>query len=126
MLHNTNEKLKRFLLILLLISVLMISCSCSLLTKPLDNRTGFSKYLTQAETNIRKEDWNQAKINLNDSKQAWKKIKPLLQIDIDHDYIKEIENDFIRLDGYLDTKDKSNSLVSILLLKDTWENISDL
>lgn len=126
MLHNTNEKLKRFLLILLLISALMISCSCSLLTKPLDNRTGFSRYLTQAEINIRKEDWNQAKINLNDSKQAWKKIKPLLQIDIDHDYIKEIENDFIRLDGYLDTKDKSNSLVSILLLKDTWENISDL
>lgn len=126
MLYNIHKKLTRIILIILLGSILVISCSCTLLTKPLDNRTGFSKHLSQVEDNIRSEDWHQAKISLEDSKTAWKKLKPLMQVDVDHDYIKNIEDDFIKLDGYLETKDKSNSLVSILLIKDTWENIGSL
>lgn len=123
MLHNTNEKLKKIILAILLGVILVTSCSCTLLTKSLDNRTGFSKYLAQVENGIRNEDWHQAQTNLEDSKNVWKTLKPLLQVDIDHDYVKEMEDGFTKLDGYLDTKDKSNSLVSILLIQSTWENI---
>ena len=49
-----------------------------------------------------------------------------MQIDIDHDFIKNIEDGITKLDGYLDTKDKSNSLASILLVEETWENIDSL
>jgi len=123
MLYNTHQRLKRGLLLVLLISMTLLACSCTLLTKPLDNRTGFSSHLIQVETNIRNEEWQQAKTHLDDSKKAWEKMKPLLQVDIDHDYIKDIEDGFVRLDGYLATKDKSNSLVAILLVKNTWGNI---
>jgi hypothetical protein len=132
MLYHTNKKLKswvrikKIILTMLLIGMVVLSCSCALLTKPLDRHTGFSKHLTQVENDIRKEDWYQAKTSLEESKESWKKLKPLMQLDIDHDHIKDIEDGFIKLDGFLETKDKSNSLVSILLIEGTWENIGDL
>ncbi|WP_425058106.1 hypothetical protein SCACP_27560 [Sporomusa carbonis] len=136
MLYNTNKQLKlsagsfyllkRIILTIFLCGILVISCSCTLLTKSFDSRTGFSKHLAQVENSIRNEDWEQAKLDVEESKTAWKKIKPFMQVDIDHDYIKDIEDGFIELDGYLDTKDKSNSLVSILLIENTWENIDSL
>jgi len=136
MLYNTDKELKlwtnrfplikKIMLAIVLSVTLVILCSCTLLTKPLDRRTGFSQHLTQVEHSIRNENWTQAKTSLEESKKAWKKLKPLMQIDIDHDYIKDMDDGFIKLDGYLDTKDKSNSLVSLLLIKDTWENIDSL
>jgi hypothetical protein len=116
----------RIVLPILLVGTVLLTASCALLTKPLDNRTGFSNYLIQVETGIRNENWSNAETNLKDAKKAWKKIKPLMQVDIDHDYVKSIEDGFEQLDAYLYTKDKSNALASILLIKSTWRNIGSL
>lgn len=118
--------LKRIMTAIVLSCILVTLSSCTLLTKPLDNRTGFSEQLAQVESSIRNENWAQAKISLADTQRTWKKLKPILQIDIDHDFIKDIEDSFTKLDGFLDTNDKSNSLVSILLIKDTWKKIGSL
>lgn len=118
--------IKKILYFILTMCVLISTCSCALLQKPIDNRTGFSNYLKQTEESIRNEDWEKAKSNLEDSKGTWKKVKPLLQIDIDHDYINSLEEDFVKLGGYIDTKEKANALATILLIKDTWENIGSL
>ncbi|KYZ75322.1 hypothetical protein AXX12_14300 [Anaerosporomusa subterranea] len=127
MLYNTNKGLiKRSVISIFLVGSVLFTASCALITKPLDNRTGFSKYLMQVETSIRSEDWSNAETNLEDAKKAWKKIKPLMQVDIDHDYIKDIEDGFEQLDAYLYTKDKSNALASILLVESTWRNIGSL
>lgn len=116
--------LKGIVVAMILTGTLVNLSGCSLLTTSLDNRTGFSQHLGQVEHNIRSEDWDQAITNLDHAKKAWTKLKPPMQIDIDHDYIKDIEDGFAKLDGYLDTQDKSNSLVSILLIEDTWKNIN--
>ena len=126
MLYNTNKRLELWTITLFLIGTVVFTCSCSLLAKPLDNRTGFSHYLSQVETSIRNENWSTAEVNLAESKKAWKKIKPLMQVDIDHDYVKEIEDGFEQLDAYLYTKNKSNALSSILLVQSTWRNIGSL
>lgn len=126
MLHHTNTRLNCWTITLLLIGTLVFTCSCAFLAKPLDTRTGFSNYLRQVETSIRNEDWPNAAGNLLESKKAWKKIKPLMQVDIDHDYVKEIEDGFEQLDAYLYTKNKSNALSSILLVQNTWRNIGSL
>lgn len=118
--------MKKILYILLTIGILTNICSCGLLQKPIDSRTGFSNHLEQTENSIRGEDWEKAKVSLEESKKAWKKVKPLFQIDIDHDYVNNIEEDFVKLDGYIDTKEKANSLATILLVKNTWENIGSL
>ena len=118
--------IKKFFIALLLTTILLNTCSCGLLRKPLDNRSGFSKHLKQTENYIRNEDWGNAKSSLEYSEKTWKQIKPILQVDIDHDYVNDIEKDFIKLEGYIDTKEKPDSLTSILLIQDTWKNIGSL
>ena len=108
--------IKKILFIILIICFVINICSCTLLQKPIGNRTGFTNHLNETEKSIRSEDWEKAKVSLDESKKAWKKVKPLLQIDIDHDYVNRIEEDFIKLDGYIDTKEKANSLSTIFLV----------
>lgn len=118
--------IKKIFYIILIAGVLITTCSCALLQKPIDNRTGFSKNLNQLEDYIRNEDWEKAKGSLVESKRIWKKIKPLMQIDIDHDYVNNIEENFIKLDGYVETNEKPDSLATILLVEDIWKNIGTL
>lgn len=114
---------KKILLLVLTICILISICSCAFFQKSIDNRTGFSNYLKQTENNIRNGDWEKAKEYLEESKGTWKKIKPLLQIDIDHDYVNSIEDDFIKLGGYIDAEEKGDALATVLLIQETWENI---
>lgn len=115
--------IKPIMVAIVLIGSLILLCSCTLLTKQLDDRTGFSMHLAQVENRIRQEEWQQAKTGLEDAKNIWEKLKPIMQVDIDHDYVKEIEDGFVKLGGYIDAQDKSQSLASILLLEDTWKNV---
>ena len=118
--------IKRIIFFLLITALLTNICSCALLKEPIDKRTGFSDHLKQTEDYVRNQEWKNAKASLEDSIKVWKKLKPILQVDIDHDYIDRIEDDFIKLSGYIDTNDKSDSLATILLIQDTWDNIGSL
>lgn len=126
MLYHPNKRLIQGSVIFVLIIIALLMTSCALLTKPLDQRTGFSNCLTQMEISIRDENWSHAETNLTEAKKAWKKIKPLIQVDIDHDYVKNIEDNFEQLDAYLFTKDKADALASVLIIKSTWKNIGSL
>ncbi|MCL6589828.1 MAG: DUF4363 family protein [Firmicutes bacterium] len=112
------------------ISVLLIAClavsSCALFRQPLDKWSGFSNHLVKIEKLIRKGQWRDAAIYLPKAVHAWKRIKPFLQVDIDHDYVNDIEADFIRLKGNIETEDKSDSLENILLIRDNWKNIGSM
>lgn len=101
-------------------------CSCGLIREPLDNKSGFSKYLKDTEGNIRQEEWNKADQSLRNSQKAWKSLKPIMQIDIDHDYINDIENNFALLKGYIETQEKAQSLATIFLIQKNWENIGEM
>lgn len=118
--------MKKTLYIILMMLIITNTCSCALMRKPIENRTGFSNHLKQTENYIRSEDWEKAKTSLARSRETWKKLKPLMQIDIDHDYVNAIEADFVKLDAYIDTREKGNSLATILLVQDTWDNIGSL
>lgn len=107
----------------LFIGIILNLCSCTFFKNPIDKKTGFSNNLSQMENYIRSEDWSHAKTSLEDTKKSWQKLKPLLQVDIDHDYVFNIENDLSKLAGYIDTKEKPDSLSTILLIKDIWEDI---
>jgi hypothetical protein len=50
----------------------------------------------------------------------------MLQIDIDHDYVNNIEESFVKLDGYIDAGEKGNSLATILVIQNEWDNIGSL
>ena len=119
--------MRRTDLLTILIIVLVIQlCSCAPLRRPIDSRFGFSAGLKATETNIRNEDWDSALSSLDDSLASWKRIKPYLQLDIDHDYINDIEACFVLLKGYLESGEKSHSLALILLIQDIWQNIGSM
>jgi hypothetical protein len=129
--QQTNLKggkplVRKILFIILITYILANTCSCALLQKSIDKRSGFSNQLKQTENHIRTEDWEKAKASLEASKKTWRKLKPFLQVDIDHDYVNNMEEDFVKLDGYIATKEKADSLVTILLLQDTWDHIGSL
>jgi hypothetical protein len=119
--------MKRYALLYLIMMFLATQiCCCAPLKRPLDARSGFSAHLKEAEANIRNENWDMALDSLADSAAAWKRIKPYLQLDIDHDYVNEIEASFVLLRGYLETGEKPHSLALILLVQDIWENIDSM
>lgn len=118
--------IKRVMLFVLTAGILMTICSCTFLKKPLDKNTNFSEQLGQLESAIRSEKWEQAGKNLEAAKKAWKKLKPWLQVDIDHDYVNEIEENFVKLEAYIDTKEQPHALATVLLIQETWADIGTL
>ncbi|MGE5606102.1 MAG: DUF4363 family protein [Bacteroidota bacterium] len=118
--------MKKYLLFLALLICSITACSCALFRQPLDKMSRFSSYLKETELYIRKDQWNQAAASLSKASKAWKQVKPYLQVDIDHDYVNDIETDFIRLRGNIETEAKSDSLALILVIQDNWRNIGSM
>lgn len=119
--------MKKYLLLpIILLTCSIIVCSCALFRDQLDKRSGFSNYLEVTEDYIREGAWEEAGISLAKAMKAWERVKPYLQVDIDHDYVKEIETGFIRLGAYIETEAKPNSLTQILVLQDNWRNIGSM
>ena len=118
--------IKQSAIFVLIVTVLITICSCTLLVKPLDKNTHFSEQLSQLESDIRNENWGQADESLEAAKKAWKSLKPWLQVDIDHDYVHEIEENLAKIEAYIETEEKADALAHILLIKETWEDIESL
>lgn len=118
--------MKRKAFILSAVFLILILCSCAPLRRPIDARSGFSVSLKNTEENLRSGDWKAARISLSESIEVWERIKPYLQLDIDHDYINEIERNFILLEAYIETEEKPHCLALIILIRNTWENIGSM
>lgn len=115
----------RFWLAVVLIGTLVLS-SCSLFREALDKRSGLSEYLQNTENSIRQEEWQEALQSLRTSQKAWKKVKPFMQVDVDHDYINDIEDNFVSLEAFIASQDMALSLQAILLLQKNWESIGEM
>lgn len=110
-----------------LISVLLpVFCSCALLKGPLDDRSGFTGRLIETEKYILEEKWNKAAAGLKDTEKSWKELKPILQIDIDHDYINEIEDYFVIIKAAIENEDKTDSLTGLRLIQKKWDSIGEM
>ncbi|KPU46003.1 hypothetical protein OXPF_04830 [Oxobacter pfennigii] len=118
--------MKKYISLLIVLGIFLLLCACGPIRRPMDNKTGFSSYLKEAENHIRTEDWQNARASLESADKAWKSIKPILQIDIDHDYVNSIENNFTQLRAYIENKEKSDSLALILMIQEDWKNIGSM
>ena len=118
--------IKQSVIFTLIATFLIALCSCTLLVKPLDKNIHFSEQLSQLESDIRNENWEKADENLEAAKKAWKRLKPWIQVDIDHDYVHEIEENLAKLEAYIDTEEQADALANILLIQETWDDIESL
>jgi hypothetical protein len=119
--------MKRAMIFLVSLSIILpLLCTCAPIKRPLDKRIGFSKQLKDIETHIEKEEWPEAQDSLKKTLNTWKGVKPILQLDIDHDYVNEIENNFAILSGYIKTREKADSMATILLIQDIWRKIGSM
>lgn len=118
--------MRNIYILLLSLGVTFFMTSCAWFQKPLDKMSGFSGYLNDIEEHIRNERWHEAATDLRKATKAWYKVKPFLQVDIDHDYVNTIEADFIRLRSAIETKEKPDGLSSVLLIEANWKNIDQM
>lgn len=118
-------KIPRYILIIILICALALT-SCNIFRERLDNKSGFSQYLKETESSILQEEWNKAGKSLELSQQAWKRIKPIIQVDIDHDYVNNIESNFVTLEAFIENREKSLSLAAIRLIQKYWASIGEM
>lgn len=116
--------MKKAVYLLMATSVLSVMlCSCTLFSKAMDKKSGFTQSLDGIESNIRNENWEEALSGQDKAFKIWRQFKPLLQIDIDHDYVYLIEDYFVRLKAYIETQEKSEALATVMLIKNAWDNI---
>lgn len=109
---------------LFIILILIINISgCTLFKKPVDNKIGFSQSLPMVEEAIVEENYESADESLIQSMEKWKKVKPFMQVEIDHDVINEIESELVALSAYIETKDKSSALACIRVVINLWSDI---
>lgn len=119
--------MRRYGNLIILFSIILLSVNaCAPLKRPIDTSSGFSKHLRRLEESIRQEDWEAAAERREDAEKTWKRIKPILQLDIDHDYINDMENNFVRLKAYIETEEKPDALAIVLLLQESWEDIGSM
>lgn len=108
---------------LLLISLLLLLLSgCTLFKKPLDRRTGFSTELIALDGFIAAENWGDAEASLTLCLEKWEKVKPWMQLELDHDVINEIEIRLIELSAYLETEEKPTALSNVRAVQNLWED----
>jgi Domain of unknown function (DUF4363) len=117
---------KQAALFTVIATAIIALCSCTLLVKPIDTNMHFSEQLLKLESAIRSENWEQADESLEVANKTWKRLKPWIQVEIDHDYVHESEENLSKLGAFIDTEEQPDALAHILLIEETWEDIESL
>ncbi|MDS1029232.1 DUF4363 family protein [Bacillota bacterium LX-D] len=119
--------MKKILSLFLTLALAVIMVISVVVVKEYNNlKNDFSQEVKETENLIRSANWSSALDSLNTTQATWKKLRPLMQINIDHDYVNDIENNFTLLQGYLETKEQSSSLATILLIQEFWRSIGEM
>lgn len=108
--------------LMLIVLLLLITTGCTLFKKPLDKRTGFSTELNSLEGFIAGESWENAEESLVLCLEKWHKVKPWLQLELDHDVVNEIESKLIELTAFVETREKPSALANTRTVQDLWED----
>ena len=112
---------KKFFTLILFLYLLMTGCT--LFKKPLDKKTGFSAELNALDSHVAADSWEEAEGSLILCLEKWKKVKPWMQLELDHDVINDIETRLTELTAYLETEEKPAALSNIRAIRNTWEDI---
>ncbi len=112
---------KKILYVIIL--VLLAGSGCTMFKSLLDKKMDFSSELAAVESFINDDNWENAEESLTQCMEKWVKIKPWMQLELDHDVINEIEKKLTELSAYLETKEKSSALANIRVVINYWEDI---
>jgi len=103
--------------------IMILTSGCTLFKNPVDKRTGFSESLSAVEEAVTGENYDDAAEKLAVSMKKWERIKPFMQIEVDHDIVNDIESEFTALSAYIETRNKSLALASIRIIINMWSEI---
>lgn len=102
--------------------LLLMSSGCTMFKGALDKRTGFSTELVAVKDFICEEDWEKAGESMTLCMQKWNRVKPWMQLELDHDVINEMETRLVELSAYLETEEKPAALADIYVIINYWDN----
>lgn len=115
--------MKRANVLLTVLLVLVLMTGCTVFKGILDRKYGFAQELEDVNKYIMEDSWDKAGESLADCNRMWRKIKPWMQLEIDHDIINEIEEKLTELTAYLETMEKPAALAGIRFIINSWEDI---
>lgn len=109
-------------IVLLLISVLIMH-SGIFLKKPMHGNDDFQHYLNKVQTNVLEEQWNEAGINLQKLKNAWRQIINRIQFSVEKDEISRLSANLARMGGAMEAKDKGGVLIEVGEAREFWDEL---
>jgi uncharacterized protein YxeA len=115
--------MKKTLFMFTVLLMAVAFASCTLFSGKLGEKSGFTRYLAETEDNVRNDEWEKARTSRDKAFAAWHDIKPVMQLDIDHDYVNDVEDYLVSLEAYIETRSKAEALATLMLLRHTYENI---
>ncbi len=122
-LNHHLQKWAKFGRLIIITLVILITSGCTMFKGALDKRTGFSSELANIEKYISDDNWEDAEKSMAQCMQKWEKIKPWLQLELDHDVVNEIEARMTELTAYLETEEKPTALANARVIINYWADI---
>jgi hypothetical protein len=83
------------------------------------------QYIDQVESDLKAEEWDAARQDVQHLDLAWRKVVPFIQFHAEMDQIDGIKSDFARLNGSIDAEDLGLALSELGELAEHWENLKD-
>jgi hypothetical protein len=115
--------LKRIIPLVIMMFILMSTTGCTVFKRTLDKKTNFSEELEAVNRYIAENSWDKAGESMANCMEKWYKIKPWMQLELDHDVINEIEARLVEMSAYLETEEKSSALAGIRVIINYWKDI---
>jgi Domain of unknown function (DUF4363) len=93
------------------------------LKEPRGEYDNVPKYFQMVEADVKTEQWDAAKNDLDALIKAWKFVIRRVQFDVERDEINGLSSNLARLDGSIDAKDKAGALAELAEAKGHWDEL---
>lgn len=91
--------------------------------KPLTKQT--YDYLVGTSHAVQNDDWSQASNSLDGLKSAWKKAKPMIQLNQSTQAVEDFESSLSRLESFIQNQDKAESQAELNNMMTIWKLFKD-
>jgi len=104
---------------LILFTVLLFN-SAGFLKKPLTGEDNFILALSQIQSEVEKDNWNEANSFLEQADYAWEKVKNRIQFSVERTFLDDIDNELATIKGAIKSKDFSMLIISLEKIRFLW------
>lgn len=109
---------------IIVIGIFIFSMTSGLiLKKPLLGHDDVLYHVHALKEDVRNEQWKKAENQLKQAKNAWKKVSKRIQVSSEREEMRLISRIFVRVHGFIETKEKGSVLAEIEEIEFLWHEL---